>query len=123
MRVERNRGPHFAAQEVVNGHARALAHDVPEGAIHAAKSVVPFDAAAEIRLQVGRLPDVFNLVHVAADHERLGVLLQKSCNRQRALPMGSASQSVEAGLTGHQLYDHQLVGARLSEDHLQVGDL
>ena len=78
--VERNRRTHLAAQEVVNRHARSLAHDVPERAIYAAESIVPFDTAPKIRLKIGRLPDVFNLVHIAAHHEWLRVLLEESRN-------------------------------------------
>jgi hypothetical protein len=37
--------------------------------------------------------------------------------------MGSATDPIEAGLTGQHFDDHQMIAARLGEDGLYVGDL
>ena len=40
VRVQRHGGAHLAAQQLVDGHAGALAHDVPERAVDARERVV-----------------------------------------------------------------------------------
>ena len=65
----------FAAQQLVERHAGALALDVPQRDVHAAHRVEQHRAVAPVRAHIRRLPDVLDLVDVAADEERLQVLL------------------------------------------------
>src|SRR5262249_48974347 len=76
MSIQRDRSPHFATEKIVDRHAGSLAHDVPQGAVHPAERIIAGNTASKIGLQIGRLPDVFDLVHVTAYDERLRVLLQ-----------------------------------------------
>ena len=60
-----------AADRAASG---ALALDVPQRDVHAAHRVEQHRAVAPVRAHVARLPDVLDLVDVAADEERLEVL-------------------------------------------------
>ena len=59
-----------------------LALDVPERHVDAAHRVEQHRAVPPVRADVGRLPDVLDLVGVAADQERLEVLLDGRLHRE-----------------------------------------
>ena len=78
---------------------------------------------APVRADVGGLPDVLDLVGVAADEERLQVLLDGGLDDQRALGEGGAAEAVQARLAGHDLDDDEADAVGRGEDRLDVGDL
>ena len=123
MAIERNRGTNLAAQELVNGHAAAFPQNVPKRSVDAAERVVPRYAGTEIGGDVGRLPDVFDLIAVLSDDEGLQVVFQIGGDGMGPLAVGGAADAVKARFAGQDLYDDQVVRAGLGEDHLEVRDL
>ena len=84
----------LAAEQLVERHVGALALDVPERDVHAAHRVEQHAAVAPVRADVGRLPDVFDLVDVASDEKRLEVLVDGGLDDQGALGEGGAALAV-----------------------------
>ena len=123
MGVQRGRGAHLASQQFVHRQVGALAHNVPQRAIDTGKCVVQRDALPEVGRQVGRLPDVLNVIHVPADDERLQVIVDGGDHGQGPLPVRRAAYPVKPRLACHHLHHHQVIAARLSHDGLHVGDL
>ena len=77
--------PALAAQQLIDGHVRPLALDVPERHVHAAHRVEQHRAVPPVRADVGRLPDVLDLVDVAADRGTAsGTCRRPSARRGRA---------------------------------------
>ena len=62
---------HLAAEQLVERQAGALTLDVPQRDVDAAHRIEQDRAVAPVRAHVARLPDVLDLVDVAADQERL----------------------------------------------------
>src|SRR4051812_29719652 len=69
--VDVGRSAGLAAEQLIEWHARSLRLDVPERLVDAGHRVVQDWAAPPVRAEVHRLPDVLNVVGVAAEHERL----------------------------------------------------
>src|SRR5208282_1210712 len=115
--------PTFAPQELIDRHARSLALAVPEGHVYAAHGVKQNRAVAPVRADVGRLPDVLDLVDIAADQERLEVLVDRDLHRERALGECGTAQSIEARFRSHDLDDDQLDPVRRGHDRSDIGDL
>ena len=105
--VQRRRLAALAAEQLVDGHARPLALDVPQRLVDAGQRVVQHRPAAPVGADVGRLIDVFDVVRVAADQERLEVLLDRGDDRQRPLGERGAAQPVQARLAGLDFDDDQ----------------
>lgn len=122
VRVEWSGGAHLASQQLVNRYTGALAQDVPQRAVYTAERVVQRHATAEVGLHVGRLPDVFDVVHVPPDNKRLHVLLYGGGYGQRPLAMCGTAEPVKAWFAGENLHDDGVVPVRLRQDHLDVGD-
>ena len=113
----------LAAEQLVDGHAGPLALDVPERDVHAAHRVEQHRAVAPVGADVGGLPDVLDLVDVAADEERLQVLLDGRLHDVGALRERGAAQAVEARLARLHLHHHQPDAVGRREDRLDVADL
>ena len=64
----------LAAEEFVDGHACALAFDVPEGHVHAAKYVVVDGTVAPVGTEVAALPEILDLLGIFADQPGSEVL-------------------------------------------------
>jgi hypothetical protein len=67
-------------------------------------------------------PDVFDVVHRAPDDLWLEVLFDRGGDGQRTLSEGGAAETVEAGLIGLDLDDHQPDPFRRGENHPHVAD-
>ncbi len=115
--------PDLAAEELIERHPGALALDVPERDVHAAHRVEEHRPVAPVRAHVARLPDVLDLVDVAADEERLEVLVDRRLHDERALREGRAPPADEAGLGRLDLHDHEPDAIGRRQDRLDVADL
>ena len=113
----------LAAEQLVDRHVGALALDVPQRDVHAAHRVEQHAAVSPVRADVGRLPDIFDLVDVAPDEKRLEVLLDGGLHHQGALGEGGAAIADQARFARHDLHDDQSDPVRRGEDGLDVGDL
>src|SRR5207248_1321180 len=72
---------------------------------------------------VGRLPDVLDVVRIATDHEGTEVLLDRGDHGKRPLRKGRAPEAIESGLAGQNLYYDQANPIWRGTDGLDVGDL
>ena len=115
--------PHLAAEQLIERHAGALALDVPQRDVDAAHRVEEHAAVPPVRAHVARLPDVLDLVDVAADQERLQILLDRGLHDQRALGEGRAAPADQPGLGRLDLHDDEADPVRRGEDGLDVADL
>ena len=115
--------PHLAAEQLIERQAGALALDVPQRDVDAAHRVEEHRPVAPVGADVARLPDVFDLVDVAADEERLQVLLERGLHDQRALRERRAAPADEARLGRLDLHDDEADAVRRGEDRLDVADL
>jgi hypothetical protein len=121
-REHRQRRTELPPEEVVDGHAGTLAHDVPQRAVDRAHGIAGIDAGAPVRRLPRHLPDVFDLVHVPADDRRLEEPLDRRRHDELSLGMTAAPDAVEPGLTRRDLDVGQVVVADLRQDGLDVGD-
>ena len=120
--IERHCRANLASQQLIDRHAETLAQDVPQRAIDSAQRVVAFRPGAEIFLQVRRLPDVFDLVAVFADHKRLQPLFNVGLRRLGNFLVGRRAQSVEPGLAGLHLDDGPVGAGGRGGNDFDVGD-
>src|SRR5262249_36817887 len=100
MRVERRGEPALTAQQLVKRHICPFALNVPKRDIHAAHRVEENGAVAPIRADIRRLPDVFDLVNIAANEQGLEVLLNRRLHRVSPLSEGCTPQAVQTRLAG-----------------------
>ena len=96
-----------------------LALDVPERHVDAAHRVEQHRAVPPVRADVRRLPDVLDLVDVAADQERLQVLVDGRLHHAGALGERGTAQAVEARLARRDL-DDRPAGSRLGAVRIVV---
>ncbi len=115
--------PDLAAEQLIERHPRAFAFDVPERDVHAAHRVEEHRPVAPVRAHVARLPDVFNLVHVAADEERLQVVVERGLDDERTLRERRAAPADETRLGRFDLHDDEPNAVRRRQDRLDVADL
>ena len=115
--------PDLAAEQLIERHPGALALDVPERDVDAAHRVEEHRPVAPVRAHVARLPDVLDLVDVAADEERLEVLVDRRLHDERALRERRAAPADEARLGRLDLHDHEADAVRRRQDRLDVADL
>ena len=114
---------HLAAEQLIERHAGALALDVPERHVDAAHRVEQHRAVAPVPAHVARLPDVLDLVDVAADQERPQILVDRRFDDERALRERGTAPAHQAGLGGLHLHQHQPDPVGCGEDRLDVADL
>ena len=112
----------LAAQKVVDRHAAAFSHDVPQGAVNRRHRVVRIDTAAPVRRNPQLLPDFLDLVRVAADQKWLDILLDRVGDDGRPLRMGAAADAVKARLAGIDLHIDHIGAGHLGVEHLDVGN-
>ena len=112
----------LAAEQVVDGHARLLALDVPQRLIHTGDGVVQHRPVAPVPVHHRHLPDLLDARDVATDQERLEVVLDSGGNRVDALGEGRTSHAVQPGLGRHHLDDREAGASGLGQDDLNVFD-
>ena len=95
----------FAAQQLIDGHARALALDVPQSDIDAGNRVVEDGAVAPVSIDHTHLPDVFNAVDVASDEKGFDVSFKGGVNGMETLRERGAPEAVETGFRSDH-FDH-----------------
>ena len=71
----------LAAEQLIERHAGALGLDVPQRDVDAAHRVEQHRPVPPVRADVARLPDVLDLVDVAADEKRLQVFARARSGR------------------------------------------
>ena len=111
---------HLAAQQVVNGHIRHLALDVPQRFVHAGDGVVEHGAVAPVGADHAHLPDVLDAGDVLAHQQRLHVVGDRVRDRHPALGVGCAADAVQTGLGGHDLDDDQRNAFGCGTDRIDV---
>ena len=110
------------AQELIDRHVGALGLDVPQSLVHAAHGVVKHRPVAPVGTHIHRLPNVFDMVGVFADQERLEKLVDGGDDGFRALIERRTAEAIEAGLAGLDLDDRQAYARRSRQDCFYVGD-
>ncbi len=115
--------PHLAAEQLVERHAGALTFDVPQRDVHAAHGVEQHRTVAPVRAHIARLPDILDLVDVAADEEGLQILLERGFHDQGSLRKRRAAPPDEAGLGGLHLHHDQANAIGRRENRLDIADL
>ena len=76
VRVSQSADPGASAEQLVDGHAGALALDVPEREVHSRERGHLHRTSAPVRAAVEILPGVLDALRVAADEQRRDVLLE-----------------------------------------------
>jgi len=122
MDVHGSRLAAFAAEKLIDGHARSFAFDIPQGLIDAGNRVVEHRTVAPIAMDHRHLPDLFDAIDIPADQERLEVAFDGRLHRKHALRERGTAKPVETGLRGGHLDDDQPRLAGLRQNRLDVGD-
>ena len=122
MDVDRRRHPGFAAEELIDRHPGQLSLDIPQRHIDPGQRVVQHRSAPPVGREVGGLEDVLDIVHIAADHERFEVLLDRRDHRLRPLGKGRAADAIEPRLGRFDLDDHQPDAIRRGQNHLHIAN-
>src|SRR6185436_7411364 len=104
----------FSTEQLINWHAGAFAFDVPKSHVEAGKRVVQDGAVAPIGTGVGVLPDVFDVIDVAAARERIEVFLEGIYDREGTLVEGGATESVKARFARFDFDDDEPASLRRS---------
>jgi hypothetical protein len=120
--VDVGRAADTAAEQLVDGHPGPLALDVPQGLVDAGHGVVEDRPAAPVGADIRRLPDVLDVVRVAADEERPQVVLDRGHDRERALRERRAPDAPETRVARLDLHDHEPDAVRGRADRPDVGD-
>src|SRR4029453_18679815 len=107
MEVTISSVPDLSAEQLVERHLRPLGFDVPQRNVDTAHRVEEHRPVAPVRAHVARLPDVLDLVDVAADEKWLEVLLDRGIDDERALGKGGAAPSDESWLGRFPLHDQR----------------
>ena len=114
---------YLAAEEFVDGHAGALAFDVPKGHVHAAENVVVDGAIAPVGAEMAALPEVFDLLGVLADEVRGEMLFESGDDGVGLEVVAGRADAVEAGFAGDDLdEDPAIAAARAGGDDFDVLD-
>ena len=97
----------FAAQQIADGHAGALAFDIPKRLVDAGDGVVEHGTIAPVTVHHRHIPNLFNAVDIAPEQEGFQVALDGGCDGEDALGEGGAAQAVQPRLGGNDLDDAQ----------------
>src|SRR5581483_10330202 len=115
---------HLPADELVDGHVRELAFDVPQRLVDARKRVVQHRSRVPVGARVQRLMDVLDPLRIHADHVRPDELLDRGDDGVGALGERRAAPAVETRVARLHLDDDQLlVALRRGLEHPDVRDL
>lgn len=120
--VDRDALPDLSAEELVEGHIRQLALDVPQRHVHAGNSVVFNGAVAPVGVLVHQLPQLLDVLRVPPHKKRLQVLLHQMPDRQVAVGKGGAPQAIQPRLVGLDLDGHKVDPLRRSADDFDACD-
>jgi len=123
MCVAIDREPALAAHQLVDGHVRPLALDVPQGLVEPAQRVVEHRAVPPVRAGIGVLPHILDVLGVAPLRKRPEVFVDRRHHRQRSLVERRAAEPVQARLARFDLHHAQTDSLRSGEDRSDVGDL
>lgn len=123
MRVERNRITHLATDQLVYGHAGALAFDVPQRHIECTECVVLNRTVAPIGADVRTLPEILDTIGVFAEPKRCVLLLDRCHHRGCVVHITRGTDAVEPRFTGNDFEEHPLIVVRgAGGDRLDFGD-
>ena len=113
----------LAAEHLEDGHAGALALDVPERFVEGAEDLVVDRSVAPVRLEMGALPKVFDAVGIFADDPGFEVLLEGGDYGLRLIVVVGRSDAVESRLARDYLEEYPaVVPSGAGRDHLDVFD-
>ena len=116
VRIQRRSLAALTTEQLIDGHARPLALDIPQRLVHAGERVVEHRPTAPVGADVGRLINVFDVVRIAPDQERLEILLDRRDHDQRALSEGRAAKAIQAGLARLDFHDDESDAIRRCAD-------
>ena len=114
--------PALAAQELIDGHPRLLALEVPQRHVDPREGVVEHRSVPPVAVDHGHLPEFLDARYVAPEDERLQMVLDRRVDGTEPLREGGAPQPVQPGLGGDDLHHHQSAAGGLGEDGLDVLD-
>src|SRR5215470_7765622 len=77
MSVAVHRETALAPKQLVHGHARAFAFDVPESLIQTAQGVIQNWPVSPVRARVSHLPQVLDIVRLSAATEGVKILFHR----------------------------------------------
>jgi hypothetical protein len=115
-------GPALAAPQLVAGHARLLALDVPQGHVQPADGVVEHRPVAPVAADHRRLPEVLHVARVAPHGEGPQVAIEGLLDGPTALRERRAAQPVQARLARPHADDDQPRAHRLGQKRLDGFD-
>src|ERR1051325_636249 len=116
MRIAIDGEAAFPSQELINRKTGALTLDIPERHIDAAQGIVQHWSVAPVRTRVSCLPNVLNIIRIAAATKRVKILFDRGFDCEGPLLKRSASQSVEAGFARLYLNYHEPDSLGCSQD-------
>ena len=122
MHVDGRAAAAAAAPELVAGHARRLALDIPQRHLQRADGVVQHRAVAPVAVVHGAVPEVGDGAGVAADGERLEVAFDGRLHGPEALGEGAAAPAVQPGWSVTTLATTRGIPPRLDCPGHDVGD-
>ncbi len=114
--------PTLSPQQLVKGHPRTFALDVPQRLVDAGDGVVEHGAVPPIAVDHRHLPRLLDPVDVTADQERVEVLFDRGVDGPEALGKRRATQPVKSIVRCEDLYYDEPGAGRLSENGLDIGD-
>src|ERR1700728_3447459 len=95
----------LAPKELIDGHTRLAAFDIPQRLVHAADGIIQHGAVAPIGAVIAGLPDIVDAVGVFTDQKRAQIFFDRGVDQFGALRERSAAVAVQAVLIGSD-FDH-----------------
>ena len=109
----------LAAQQLIQRHICQFALDVPQSHINTGHCIVDDRAIAPVGVDHHQVPQILDVVGIAADENRLEVILHHALDRQRTLLERSAAHTVNA-LVGQHLDGDQIVPFRICDEAFDI---
>ena len=122
VRVAERSHARAPAQQLINGHARALALDVPQRQVHPSQRRHLHRTAAPIGAAIEVLPGVFDGFGVAPDEQRRQVLFERRRHGQLAAVQCGVTHAVKPRLAREDFHQ-DVIAVGTGDDDTHVGDL
>ncbi len=108
----------LAADQLIHGHSRLAALDIPESVADATDGAIQNRVVFVVRTHVADLPDLLDAIGRPAHHQWLQILLDRRAHKFVASArkcVRSAAIAVESRLIGCNFHDGRVVGATAAD--------
>ena len=122
VHIDGKRHPTAATEKLIERHPCTFPFDIPQRHVDTTERMVEHRTIPEVGTEVGRLPDVFDIIDAPADQVWLEIMLDGSHHRKRPLGERCTAEPIKPWLRGLHFDDHQPNSFRSGTDCSYITD-